>query len=83
MRSSGLSRPATGYVLGIALISIVLFLMSPWPASANGPVGAKTAGMGTVFTAVADDPSTIAFNPAGLTNCTGTQVYAGLVAVLT
>lgn len=32
------------------------------------PVGARAAGMGTAFTAVADDVSTLHYNPAGLTS---------------
>jgi long-chain fatty acid transport protein len=33
--------------------------------------------MGTAFVAVADDPSAIAVNPAGLTQMTGTNIYGG------
>ena len=38
--------------------------------------------MGTAFIAVADDPSTLSFNPAGITQLTGTQIYAGASAYL-
>lgn len=43
--------------------------------------GAKGAAMGTVFTAIADDPSAITNNPAGLTQMTGTNVYGGATFV--
>ncbi|HOW27515.1 MAG TPA: outer membrane protein transport protein [Elusimicrobiota bacterium] len=39
-----------------------------------GVKSAKAIAMGEAFIAQADDPSTIAFNPAGLTNLEGTQV---------
>lgn len=46
---------------------------------AGGPVhGVKAAGMGTAFVGIADDPSTILYNPAGLGNLTGSQIYVGL-----
>lgn len=43
--------------------------------------GAKAAGMGTAFTAIADDPSAITNNPAGLTQLTGTNIYGGATFV--
>ncbi len=43
----------------------------------NGIEGARAAGMGTAFIAVADDPSALSFNPAGITQLTGTQMYGG------
>jgi len=49
---------------------------------AGGPVhGVKAAGLGTTFVGIADDPSTILYNPAGLGNLTGSQVYFGLVVL--
>ncbi|MDR3553980.1 MAG: outer membrane protein transport protein [Syntrophobacteraceae bacterium] len=45
---------------------------------AGGPVdGSKAAAMGTAFAAVADDPSAVFFNPAGLTQLHGTNFYSG------
>ena len=38
---------------------------------------ARAAGMADAFTAQADDPSAIFYNPAGLTQLNGTQVSAG------
>lgn len=40
--------------------------------------GAKAAGQADAFTAQADDPSAIFYNPAGLTQLKGTQISAGL-----
>jgi long-chain fatty acid transport protein len=44
--------------------------------------GAKAGGMGTAFVAVADDPSAIMYNPAGLTGSRGTRIYGGVTAVI-
>jgi long-chain fatty acid transport protein len=50
---------------------------------AGGPVqGARQAGMGTAFVAVADDLSAIAINPAGLVQSSDTLVYAGATAIM-
>lgn len=47
-------------------------------ALAGGPMhGAKASGFATAFTAVADDPSAIVYNPAGLVLGSGTRVMAG------
>ncbi|OYV96450.1 MAG: hypothetical protein B7Z62_08140, partial [Deltaproteobacteria bacterium 37-65-8] len=43
--------------------------------------GAKAMGMGFAFTAQADDPSAIYFNPAGLTQLKGLNVMVGLTYV--
>ncbi|HAA02076.1 MAG TPA: hypothetical protein DCE18_01750, partial [Syntrophobacteraceae bacterium] len=52
-------------------------------AFAGGPVhGAKAAAMGGAFVAVADDPSAILHNPAGLTNSKGTNIYSGATLVI-
>jgi long-chain fatty acid transport protein len=44
--------------------------------------GAKAAGMGTAFVGIADDPSAILHNPAGLTQVSGTNMYGGVTAVI-
>jgi long-chain fatty acid transport protein len=38
--------------------------------------------MGTAFAAIADDPSAIFHNPAGLTNFKGTNIYGGVTAII-
>ena len=43
--------------------------------------GAKAMGMGFAFTAQADDPSAIYFNPAGLTQLKGRNVMGGATYV--
>ena len=44
--------------------------------------GAKAAGMGTAFVAIADDLSAMAHNPAGLALSKGTNIYTGATAVM-
>ena len=39
--------------------------------------GGKAIGMGEAFVAQADDPSAIFYNPAGITQLSGTRVYSG------
>jgi long-chain fatty acid transport protein len=44
--------------------------------------GGKAAGMAAAFVAIADDPSAIVHNPAGLTTLRGTNIYGGVTAVM-
>ena len=44
--------------------------------------GAKAAGMSAAFVAIADDPSAVLHNPAGLTSLRGTNIYGGVTAVM-
>lgn len=44
---------------------------------ANQIVGTRALGMGNAFVAVADDPSAVFFNPAGLVNMDGTNLSVG------
>jgi len=44
--------------------------------------GAKAAGMSAAFVAIADDPSAVLHNPAGLTTLHGTNIYGGVTAVV-
>src|SRR4051812_19898546 len=57
-------------------------LLAPLAARGGGievPMqGARAAGQADAFTAQADDPSAIFYNPAGLTQLRGTQISAGL-----
>ena len=50
---------------------------------AGTPVhGARAAGMGAAFAGLADDPSAIMHNPAGLTQVKGTNIYSGVTALI-
>lgn len=65
-------------------ISYLLILLSLFPLAvhAGGPVqGARQAGMGTAFVAVADDLTAIAINPAGLVQSGGTMLSTGITAI--
>lgn len=63
----------------LAVLMVVMFSASS--AMAAGfrlpEAGAKAMGMGFAFTAQADDPSAIYFNPAGIMQLEGTNVMAG------
>ena len=62
----------------------LLFLLLTLPNPVFGGFafqGAKAGGMGTAFIAVADDPSALTFNPAGLTQLKGTNFYGGATAI--
>ena len=64
-----------------AVLSLVLFFSGN--SLAAGPIhGSKAAAMGTAFVGIVDDPSAILYNPAGLTNSKGTNVYAGATAII-
>ena len=69
------------YPFSFLVLAICVFDMMP--AYASAPIhGAKAAGMNTAFTAVADDPSAVLHNPAGITQLDGTRIYAGGSAVI-
>jgi long-chain fatty acid transport protein len=62
----------------LVLLTFIFFTI-PSISHAGGPIhGGKAAGMGTAFIAVADDPSAILHNAAGLTQSKGTQIYSGV-----
>ena len=66
----------------ITLILIFLLGVCTGTALAGGPIhGARAAGMGTAFLAVADDPSAILHNPGGITEIEGTMFYGGFTAL--
>jgi long-chain fatty acid transport protein len=64
---------------------LILLAFSATQATAAGfrlpEAGAKAMGMGFAFTAQADDPSAIYFNPAGLTQLEGQNVMAGVTYI--
>jgi long-chain fatty acid transport protein len=66
----------------IFIASISLHYLAGYVNAGNPVSGSKAAGMGTAFVGVANDPSTIFPNPAGLGNLNGFQIYGG-VTVLT
>jgi len=75
--------PSLPSVLAPIILALCLTSFLEDVCIAGGPVhGAKSAGMGNAFTATADDPSAIMHNPAGLTNLSGTNIYAGATAVI-
>jgi len=71
---------------GWKLLSVLLVLLFTASTSFAGGFrlpeqGAKARGMGFAFTAQADDPSAIYFNPAGLTQLKGQNVMLGVTYV--
>src|SRR5579884_1544028 len=68
-----------------AAIIAAMFLSGVEYAHASGfriyGQGAAAAGQANAFTAQADDPSAIHYNPAGLTQVRGLQLYGGAVLV--
>ena len=67
---------------GWKLLSVLLVLLftasTSFAAGFRIPeAGAKAMGMGFAFTAQADDPSAIYFNPAGLTQLKGNNIMVG------
>jgi long-chain fatty acid transport protein len=69
-------------IAGIITLFIILLLSFGSTAHAGGPVhGAKAAGMGTAFIGLADDPSAILHNPAGLIQSKSTQIYGGITGL--
>jgi long-chain fatty acid transport protein len=63
----------------------LLFILYPQLGHAQGvrfqPQGATAAGQGNAFSAQADDPSAIHYNPAGLSQVNGVQVITGTTLV--
>lgn len=70
------------YIFYTIIIAISFCVIQFRDLHASNPgLGAKAASMATAFVAVADDPSAILHNPAGLTFLQGTQIYGGMTGV--
>jgi long-chain fatty acid transport protein len=73
-------RAAMRYAL-VGFSVCLLFVLSPDSLHAQTPriqsQGAAAAGMGNAFTAQADDPSAVHYNPAGMTQLRGVQNLFG------
>lgn len=66
----------------ILLVLLCLFALQAPAAEAGTPLmGSRAAGMGAAFAAVADDPSTIAHNPAGLATLDRAEIYQGMTVI--
>ncbi|KJS33278.1 MAG: hypothetical protein VR64_02775 [Desulfatitalea sp. BRH_c12] len=73
----------SGIRLAVLLHSFSLLWLSTTPAHAGTPIhGAKAGAMQAAFVAVADDPSAIVHNPAGITHLKGNHFYTGVTAVM-
>jgi len=72
---------------------VVLLVAAAMLALAAGPVmagafripeaGAKAMAFGNAFVGMADDPSAVQFNPAGMTQLEGNQILTGVTSVTT
>lgn len=83
VRNAKLRRQSWRFTLWFMVLALGLLFFQPGFSLAGAPVhGTKAASMGTAFVAIADDPSAISHNPAGLTKLKGTNVYAGATAVI-
>ncbi len=70
----------------ISLFGFFVILVAPTLVFGGGFAinenGTKAVGMGGAFAAQADDPSAVYFNPAGIVQLEGTQVYGGLSIII-
>ena len=73
-------------LLVLSLFTVINIFLLTGLALGNGfdiyEQSAKAVGMAGAFTAQADDPSAIFFNPAGITQLEGTQVSVGACLVM-
>jgi len=73
-------KTSLSYLILLLAISVQAFLTTDVNAS-NPADGAKAASMANAFVAIADDPSAIYHNPAGITSLQGTHIYGGVSGV--
>lgn len=71
----------------LILLAAAMLMLSAGPAAAGGfripEAGAKAMGFANAFVGLADDPSAVQFNPAGLTQLDGNQIQTGVTAITT
>ncbi|MBU0534443.1 MAG: outer membrane protein transport protein [Candidatus Omnitrophica bacterium] len=66
----------------LVIAFFVLLVSTVYSGSMQAPsIGARATGMGGAFVAVADDPSSLFWNPAGLGLCKGTLYMSGTAFV--
>ena len=77
-----IARPA-GLTLALALVATAVAPTAAFAATGETGfaflklgVGARAMGMGSAYVAIADDPTALYWNPAGLASVTKTQVTA-------
>jgi long-chain fatty acid transport protein len=61
----------------LLILTTIQFFASTGALAGTLVYGARAAGMAAAFTGVADDPSAVAHNPAGIIQLDGVNVYAG------
>jgi long-chain fatty acid transport protein len=65
------------------LLLIVFLLCTPKISFSGASIhGARSGAMGFAFTGVADDPTTMAYNPAGLISYSGSRIYTGASVII-
>jgi long-chain fatty acid transport protein len=71
----------------LILAAAAMLMLAAGPAAAGGfripEAGAKAMGFGNAFVGMADDPSAVQFNPAGMTQLDGNRIQAGVTSVTT
>ncbi len=65
----------------VMMVAFLLPSITSAQATRFQPQGAAAAGQGNAFSAQADDPSAIHYNPAGLSQVSGVQVLTGTTLV--
>jgi len=83
IRKTIMRRLALCYTVWNLIVILGISFLFHGASFAGAPVhGSKAAGMGTAFVGLADDPSAIMHNPAGLTQLKGTNTYGGGTVVI-
>jgi long-chain fatty acid transport protein len=71
----------------VLLVAAGMLALAAGPAMSAGfripEAGAKAMGFGNAFVGMADDPSAVQFNPAGLVQVEGNQILTGVTSVTT